>query len=290
MRRMIMRVCLLTALMLAAIPAAWAEEEWDQDAEYLFADIIGVSEITYNNVPWNFPVDMMEMEPELVQLVNKHMFLASDYVPDDLVTMKKLKLDSDGNNTSGGVRFASSSGEYQLQRECAQALVQLCDAAREAGHELYIKSAYRSYRTQDVMYYNRLKEYGYDDGWVTKPGASDHQTGLGCDVVPKNWTNRGMNEDMGKEEECQWMATHCAEFGFILRYPEDKEEVTEINYEPWHLRYVGVPAATYIMENGLCLEEFYEQLQAAIEEFIAAGGPKSLVEDFVQVSAEDKYK
>ena len=273
----------LMALLMMSVPALAEDDEW------AFIDLSGEAIVTYDSVPWNFPVDIMDMDPDLVLLVNKHMFLCKDFVPDDLVKMKKLKLDSDGNNTSGGVRFASSSGEYQLQRECATALVELCDAARQAGHELYIKSAYRSYRTQDVMYYNRLETYGYDDGWVTKPGASDHQTGLGCDVVPKNWTDRGMNEDMGEEEECQWMAEHCAQFGFILRYPEDKEDVTEINYEPWHLRYVGVEVATYIMDNGLCLEEFHEELMAAIDEFVAAGGPESLVEAFRQTSAEDKY-
>ena len=282
MKTLLRLTCLLAVLLLAAPALAW-----DPDEEFFFADVIGPSAIIYNNVEWDFPVDMMDMDPELVILVNKDMFLSKDYVPEDLVTMKALKLDKQGNNTNGGVRRTNS--DMQLRRECAEALVKLCDAARAEGHELYLKSAYRSYRTQDTMYYNRLKEYGYDDGWVTKPGASDHQTGLGCDVVPKNWTDRGMNEKMAKEEETQWMAAHCAEFGFILRYPEDKEDVTKINYEPWHLRYVGIPAATYIMENGLCLEEFHEQLQSAIDRFIAAGGPASLVEDFIQVSAEDKY-
>ena len=273
----------LMAMMMLAMPAAMAEEE----EEFFFADVAGVGAITYNNVVWDFPVDMMEMDPELVMLANKSMFLSKDYVPDDLVTMKSLKLEN-GVNVNGGVRRTNSG--MQLQRECAEALVALCDAARAEGHELYLKSAYRSYKTQDNMYYNRLKKNnGKDDGWVAKPGASDHQTGLGCDVVPKNWTDRGMNEDMAREEETQWMAAHCAEFGFILRYPKDKEDVTQINYEPWHLRYVGVPAATYIMDNGLCLEEFHAQLMTAIEEFIAAGGPASLVEDFIQVSAEDKY-
>ena len=282
MKTLLRLTCLLAVLLLAAPALAW-----DPDEEFFFADVIGPSAIIYNNVEWDFPVDMMDMDPEMVILVNKNMFLSKDYVPEDLVTMKALKLDKQGNNTNGGVRRTNS--DMQLRRECAEALVKLCDAARAEGHELYLKSAYRSYRTQDTMYYNRLKEYGYDDGWVTKPGASDHQTGLGCDVVPKNWTDRGMNEKMAKEEETQWMAAHCAEFGFILRYPEDKEDVTKINYEPWHLRYVGIPAATYIMENGLCLEEFHEQLQSAIDRFIAAGGPASLVEDFIQVSAEDKY-
>lgn len=275
---------LLLALLMLLSAAAHAEEEED---DWSFMDISGEKIVTYNDVPWDFPVDLMDMEPELIRLVNKHMFLEKAFEPDDLVTMKALKLDADGNNTNGGVRKVS--GTWQLQRECAEALVALCDAARQAGHELYLKSAYRSYYKQAVMYENRIKNYGYDDGWVTKPGASDHQTGLGCDVVPRNWTDRGMNENMAKEEECQWMAANCAQFGFILRYPEDKEDITEINYEPWHLRYVGIPAATYIMENGLCLEEFHDQLTAAIEVFLANGGPRSMVEPFIQTSAEDKY-
>lgn len=278
MKRLI-ALLLLLALMLPA--AAEEEEDW------LFVDLSGDMVVTYNAVKWDFPVDIADMEPDLVYMVNKSMFLDEDFTPKNLVKMKSIKLDKAGNNTNGGVRQVD--GTWQLRKECAEALVQLCDAARAEGHELYLKSGYRSYYKQAVMYENRVKKYGYDDGWVTKPGASDHQTGLGCDVVPKNWTDRGMNEDMAEEPETQWMAENCARFGFILRYPADKEDITEINYEPWHLRYVGVPAATYIMDNGLCLEEFYDQLMTAIDGFIAAGGDESLVEDFIQTSAKDKY-
>ncbi len=279
-----MKHLLALALALTMILPAYAEEE---EEDWSFIDMSGEMIVAYDSVEWKFPVDIMDMEPELVMMINKSMFLAKDFVPDDLVKLKSLKLDKEGNNTSGGVRMVD--GTWQLQRECAEALVELCDAARAEGHELYLKSGYRSYYKQAVMYENRVKKYGYDDGWVTKPGASDHQTGLGCDVVPKKWTNRGMNEDMANEPETQWMAEHCAEFGFILRYPSDKEDITKINYEPWHLRYVGKEVAAYIMENGLCLEEFYDQLIAAIDEFIAAGGQRSLVEDFIQVSAKDQY-
>ncbi len=279
-----MKHLLALALALTMILPAYAEEE---EEDWSFIDMSGEMIVAYDSVEWKFPVDIMDMEPELVMMINKSMFLAKDFVPDDLVKLKSLKLDKEGNNTSGGVRMVD--GTWQLQRECAEALVELCDAARAEGHELYLKSGYRSYYKQAVMYENRVKKYGYDDGWVTKPGASDHQTGLGCDVVPKKWTNRGMNEDMANEPETQWMAEHCAEFGFILRYPSDKEDITKINYEPWHLRYVGKEVAAYIMENGLCLEEFYDQLIAAIDEFIAAGGQRNLVEDFIQVSAKDQY-
>ena len=83
------------------------------------------------------------------------------------------------------------------------------------------------------------------------------------------------------------MAEHCQEYGFILRYPADKEDVTEINYEPWHMRYVGIPAATYIMENGLCLEEFVEQLQQAIRDYLAEGGDRAKVEACIQNPTEE---
>ena len=278
MKRLIALLMLLAML----LPAA-AEEEDD----WLFVDLSGDMVVSYNAVKWDFPVDIADMEPDLIYMVNKSMFLDEDFTPKNLVKMKSIKQDKEGNNTNDGVRQVD--GTWQLRKECAEALVALCDAARAEGHELYLKSGYRSYYKQAVMYENRVKKYGYDDGWVTKPGASDHQTGLGCDVVPKKWTDRGMNEDMAKEPETQWMAENCARFGFILRYPSDKEDITEINYEPWHLRYVGVPVANYIMDNGLCLEEFYDQLMTAIDGFIAAGGDESLVKDFIQTSAKDQY-
>ena len=276
-------LALLSALLLVG-SCALAEEE-----DISIADTAGiiVEEFFFGDVSWNFPIDLADMDPEMIRLANKHVFLSSDFVPNPLVTMKARKADKDGNNTNGGVNKASTS-EMQLQEACAEHLVAMFEAALKDGVTLYLKSAYRSYRTQKTMYYNRLQaNNGKDDGWVTKPGASDHQTGLGCDVVPRSWRDKAMNEKMASDPACVWMAEHCHEYGFILRYPEDKEEITEINYEPWHMRYVGVPAATYIMQNGLCLEEFHEQLQAAIDEFLLYGGRLSKVEAYIQVSAEE---
>jgi zinc D-Ala-D-Ala carboxypeptidase len=284
-KRLLSLLCAGTLLLPLGV---FGEEE--EDEEVSFADVSGMDleiEVAYDDVEWNFPVDLQDMEPDKVILANKHMLLDKDFVSKPLVSIPTRKSNKDGSNANNGV-LKASSGKMQLQEDCAAALVAMCEAAREEGLYLYLKSAYRSYQTQNTMYYNRLKKNnGKDDGWVSKPGASDHQTGLGCDVVPKSWRDKSMNSSMASTEECQWMAAHCAEYGFIIRYPEDKEDVTEINYEPWHLRYVGVAAATYIMENGLCLEEFHDQLQAAIDEFLAAGGNRSLVEDFIQVSAEN---
>ena len=276
--------CILLSLLLLLPLCALSElneeeleiEEFDADATPAPAEAV-----------WDFPVALEDMDPAFVVLANKHYKLDSSFVPDPLVKMKQRKAAKDGSNKNGGVLFASG-GTYKLQETCAKALVEMSEGARAEGYKLYLKSAYRSYQTQNTMYYNRLKKNkGKDDGWVSQPGSSDHQTGLGCDVVPRSWRDKAMNGKMGKEPECVWMAEHCQEYGFILRYPADKEDVTEINYEPWHMRYVGVPAATYIMENGLCLEEFTEQLQQAIRDWLDAGGDRSRVEKFIQTPTEE---
>ena len=269
--------------LLAAMLLLWAPAFAEEDEEISLEDTAGIiiEEVTYDDVPWTFPVDLFDMEPEYIVLANKQVLLDEDFVPDDLVTMKTRKENKAGENTNGGVLKASSS-EMQLERACAEALVAMSEAALEDGYKLYLKSAYRSYRTQKTMYYNRLeKNNGKDDGWVAVPGSSDHQTGLGCDVVPRSWRDKSMNEKMAREPECQWMAENCHRFGFILRYPEDKQDVTEINYEPWHMRYVGVPAATYMMENGLSLEEFHEELKWCIDLFLEEGGNPALVREFL---------
>ena len=273
-------LCLLLCLLLVLPMSAPAEPDED---ELLVEEVEEGAATAAPEAVWTFPVAPEDMNPEFVVLANKHYLLDRDYYVGPLVKVKKLKLNKDGSVKTAGVRWAVSS-QMKLQEDCWNALVEMSDAARKDGYNLYLKSAYRSWQTQNTMYKNRLKKnHGKDDGWVSMAGASDHQTGLGCDVIPKSWISAaGMNSKMAREPECQWMAEHCHEFGFILRYPEDKEEITEIHYEPWHMRYVGIPAATYIMENGLCLEEFNDRLQEAIREYLAAGGDRSKVEAFIR--------
>ncbi len=275
---------LALALALLTVGAVLAEEE-DSLLSDLYSDL--EFEESYDDVVWDFPVLLSDMDPELIRIANRQYLLPKDYVPQNLVKVPK-------DPTKGGIRWAVTptdgklKGQY-LRQEAADALCAMNAEMRQISgfRDMYLKSAYRSYSKQKTMYHNRLaKNKGKDDGWVSMEGASDHQTGLGCDVVPKNWKDKAMNDKMMKEPECQWMAEHCHEYGFIIRYPADKKEYTGINTEPWHLRYVGVPVATYIMENSLCLEEFHEQLQAAIDAFLAAGGDPSLVSAFVQTSAE----
>ena len=268
--------CFLLVLVTVCVLAAAAAGEGFEEADIEIEDLLQIEQ----DLLWTFPVKLEDMNPEYIRVVNKHYTLPEDYVPDNLVKVPK-------SPENGGIYWKSApDGGHKLQEACADALCRMNADMREIDgfQDMYLKSAYRSYQTQNTMYKNRLASHnGKDDGWVAKPGASDHQTGLGCDVIPFNWTKKsGMNEKMMKEKECQWMAEHCQEYGFIIRYPLDKKEITEINMEPWHLRYVGVPAATYIMENGLCLEEFNDQLQEAIQDYIARGGDPARVEPFIQ--------
>ena len=208
---------------------------------------------------WQFPLaaDLVQDKRAYLVCVNRNKMLDADHVPHDLV---KLKLRSVG-------------GSFELRREAAQALGDLFAAAELAGHKLYVKSAYRSYQTQSTMYYGRLEKTNDDDGVVAFPGSSDHQTGLGVDILNYAWTLReGMTPAFGKTDEAVWMEAHCAEFGYILRYMPEKQDVTGIIYEPWHFRYVGRDAAGYIMSRRLSLEEFDRQVLDAVTAYEEAGG------------------
>ena len=120
----------------------------------------------------------------------------------------------------------------------------------------WLSSTYRDYATQTYLYNRKVSQYGEEIAKtiVAPPGTSEHQLGLAADITDKYYEFK--NESLENTELFQWMSANCAQYGFIVRYPKDKEDVTGIMYEPWHFRYVGVEAAEYIMENGLCLEEF----------------------------------
>ena len=193
---------------------------------------------------WEYPLapEILDDFDEYIILANRQHLLSSDYAPGDLVNTDCKK--------------SSDAGTPQLRQAASEAISAMFAAAQEDGLTLYLKSAYRTYQTQKTMYNNRLdKNHGRDDGLVSYPGASDHQTGLGADILNYEWTKKdGMNKEFARETEAQWMEAHCAEFGFILRYMADKE------------------AAAYIMENHLSLEEFTEEWQAYIADWEARGG------------------
>ena len=162
------------------------------------------------------------------------------------------------------------NGRLQASKALYSDLVDLMAAAGEEGYQYWIASAYRSRERQqelvdeDVARYmaqgmspQKALEKTYEQ---TMPaGCSEHETGLALDIL----CSENLNMDITQAEEPgnRWLAEHAYEYGFILRYPKDKEEITGIFYEPWHFRYVGKEAATFLRENELTLEEFWEILE-----------------------------
>ncbi|WP_165314272.1 M15 family metallopeptidase [Agromyces protaetiae] len=138
----------------------------------------------------------------------------------------------------------------EMRQEASDAVVAMFQAAAdEAGYFLASNSAYRSYSTQVDLYGDG------DDPTTAPPGRSEHQTGLGIDIG----TERGCTfECMEDSEEGQWLRDNAYRFGFILRYPADKVDVTGYPHEAWHYRYIGVDLATKMHETGYTtLEEFF---------------------------------
>ncbi len=153
----------------------------------------------------------------------------------------------------------------QFDSRAVGSLQAMLAAMREEGLHPLVCSGYRPYQAQaDIFQENvsRALEEGFSQEeawqqaslWVTPPGCSEHQLGLAADIVAKS--NQNLDETQEGTPEQQWLLKHCQEYGFILRYPPDKTQLTGVNYEPWHYRYVGTADAQEIMGRGLCLEEY----------------------------------
>lgn len=138
-----------------------------------------------------------------------------------------------------------------LTSETIAAFRELADGAAADGVDIYLISGYRSYETQTKVYHNWCSIYGAKeaDRFSARPGFSEHQLGLAIDV-------NSLEESFGDTAEGKWLAEHCWEYGFIIRYPKDKEHMTGYTYEPWHLRYLGKELAKDVTESRMCLEEY----------------------------------
>lgn len=184
----------------------------------------------------------------------------------------QLLLVNDWNPLPAGyddeVSFSTVSGGKQVDSRILSAVEQMLSDAQQYG--LAVVSAYRPQEEQDTLYWRKVKQYtdqGYSDleaqkvgGTIVKrPGFSEHNCGLAMDVGGSG--DYTLEQTFANTEAYAWLIEHCADYGFILRFPEGKEDITGVIYEPWHYRYVGVDAARYIMDNDLCLEEYLQQVQ-----------------------------
>ena len=190
-------------------------------------------------------------------LVNKTYPLQEGDNPQDLVELNS---------------FLYAVSGASMDREAAQALGQMAaDLELSGAGRIYAVSGYRSYGLQDTLYENKTNfflrlGYGVDEALdeagrvVAPPGASEHQTGFAIDVDCYGHSTN-LTEAVAHTSEGQWLAAHCQEYGFILRFPKEKTGITGYIYEPWHFRYVGRPHSMYIMANDLCLEEYLDLLK-----------------------------
>lgn len=160
------------------------------------------------------------------------------------------------------------SGGHQVDSRIAGALEEMLSGARAAGLSPLICSSYRTWDKQEALYEKKVRSclsQGMDQAqaeleaarWVARPGTSEHQAGLAVDIVDISY--QLLDEAQEDTPVQQWLMAHCADYGFILRYPTDKSALTGVAYEPWHYRYVGAEAARAIMDGGLCLEEYLAQ-------------------------------
>lgn len=177
------------------------------------------------------------------------------------------------------VELTQVHGTISVDKRIASALREMCDAAAKDGVSVYPCSGYRSPKRSAQLYKQQVQQYmdkGYskEDAkkiaarWVAPPGTSEHHTGLAVDLVSNECTV--LNAKFAECDAAKWLYKNAADYGFILRYPKDKEKITGIVFEPWHYRYVGVDVAREIMAEGLTLEEYlgaepvgYERLEVA---------------------------
>ncbi|GEM_PF-1162870 len=181
-----------------------------------------------------------------------------------------------------------STSDLEMNGTVLEAVKDLFRDARENGYkDFFVNSGFRSYQKQNELYND-----ADDKSYVQEPGASEHQTGYALDIAYDGFSGEAFeNSPQGK-----WLMENAHKYGFILRYPEGKTDITKISYEPWHYRYVGIPHSYYCYENDLCLEEYIR--------FLTNGGSYSISIDktnysvyyatekdgFIDVPADKEYK
>ncbi|MBR4461966.1 MAG: M15 family metallopeptidase [Erysipelotrichaceae bacterium] len=187
--------------------------------------------------PFFTEIKETDMSKGYLILVNKYYTLAADYEPEDLVGVE------------------SEYGKGYLREEAYAAFKLLHDDAYKLGYNIRVVSPYRSYDYQVAVYDKYLQRDPQEvvDSYSARPGLSEHQTGLCADVcIPGIYI-----DDFGQYPASDWLAENAHKYGFIIRFPQNKEEITGYIWEAWHIRYVGVEVATDIYERGITFDEYY---------------------------------
>lgn len=184
-------------------------------------------------------------------LVNKDHLLDSDYIPNDLIITDQ--------NEENFHKYKDPNLKPMIHKTVFEHFLRLQEDALKDGLNIILDSGYRSFDYQQKVFEENVKENGIEHAkkYVAIPGASEHQTGLAIDFAALR--NGEFYDDIKEETiEAKWMKENAYKYGFILRYPKEKENITGYSFEPWHYRYVGFPLSKYLTQNNLTLEEYHE--------------------------------
>lgn len=214
-------------------------------------DPLSLESIFFNEIKEVDGKNVIQNSSNVMALVNKDFYLPEDYSPGDLVRPN--------------VEFSFGEEEIEkslMRKEAAVALENMFAAAAKNGIELYAISGYRSYSRQQSLFEAEVNRVGLEKATqaVAFPGASEHQTGLAMDISSKS-NKLYLNEAFADTTEGKWLKDNAYRFGFILRYPKEKKDITNYMYEPWHFRYVGIKAATIMYEHNWTLEEYFNEVK-----------------------------
>jgi D-alanyl-D-alanine carboxypeptidase len=217
----------------------------------VFVNRLSLESVYFNNISVVDGKSVIQNPTNVLALVNKHFFLPSTYIPNDLVRPN--------------VEFSFTDLKLEkayLRKEAALALEKMFKSANNSGIELVAVSGYRSYSRQKNLFDSEVNHVGTSQAEqaVAVPGSSEHQTGLAMDIAGKNNYSH-LTDGFANTKEGKWLAENAHLYGFILRYPKGKEELTHYEYEPWHFRYVGVKAAAAIYKHNWTLEEYFQQVK-----------------------------
>ena len=211
------------------------------------------------------PAELPEPTPEPLRFDLsdwKYMLVNGDhsidqYEPENLVYLNMTADETDLQTSYNPNRIA-------VDARIAEPLLDMALGCKAAGLPVFLSSGYRSYSEQAANFTRICQNNGITDGkdanghYITMPaGCSEHQTGLCCDITDRYREIK--NDEIFQTDTFRWLRDHCADYGFILRFPTGKEDITGVMNEGWHIRYVGDEAARYIMDNDLTLEEFWQQ-------------------------------
>ena len=206
-----------------------------------YSDIVAIVNVKANK-DWydKDTVKPTDMDKGNLILVNKFNYLSEDFVPSDLTSIS-LSYAYDGQKAI---------------KEVVEAYHDMASNAKEAGIQLLVNSSYRDYSKQESVYKDFYYSNGisYADKYAARAGYSEHQTGLCLDIFTSGESN---TENFDETDAFKWLSKNAHKYGFILRYPENKEYLTGYEYESWHYRYLGKDIAKKVYESGLTYDEYY---------------------------------